>query len=1406
MKQRLVILLLATLAPLTLLAVFLLWSPTAVFATTTKYDPTLAQSPNPVSVIIYLQQQADLPPQRSGSRLAQRVAVVEGLQQTAVSSQTPLRNLLTRQQQAGLVADIHPFWIVNAIAATVDPAALPAIAALSSVSHILPDVAFDGFAPPANAPEPAVPVTETAVLPTWGVERIGAPLVWDGLGVRGEGVVVAIMDSGVDWNHPQLRPTYRGLNPNGTVDHRASWYSPGNPLLRQPTDVVGHGTHVAGTAVGQSGIGVAPAARWIAVNIANPDGLILTSAVHAGFEWLLAPGGDPSLAPDIVNGSWSGAGNLDLFLPDLAALRAGGILPVFASGNNGPFPETIGAPASYPTTLAVGASDDIDALAWFSSRGPSFFTPEPKPQLVAPGTAVFSTFPDNQYRTFLGTSMAAPHVSGAAALLLSANPALSPDDLTRVLLQTAVAITTTHPNFDSGWGRLDVYAAVASQLATGRLRGTVRGNGLPLPNVPLTLTTPSGAALPFASDDSGQFELSLVAGGYTVAAAPFGYAPAQTSVTVQLGQTAVADLNATPLPGGTVQGQIRSGGQPLTATVQVVGLPVAVRTDENGRYALTLPSGSYQLAVHAHGHELGKASLTLAVGQVLTRNFDLAAAPTVLLIDSGQWYYQSYARYYDEALLAAGFDHDTATIRNPFADVPTLEQVQPYDVVIWSAPHDAPGRVAANDVITDYLKTGGNLLISGENVAYYDGQGFGTQPWFFRNLGALFDGEQEGETAVSSLPATPFAGMTLALNGGDSANNQATPDNSRLRENVLTRPVLRYTDGHTAGLLAGHCAPYQLIYLGFGLEGVRRADDRAELLRRSFAHFADPLVQQGLQLTPGRVDDFAIAGDELVYTITVRNLSEAVTETVDILLSGGSWPTTLLTPTLTLGPCQMGETVLRLAVPPDVGRDVVHEMVLTAVSRQNPGNRIELPVRHKTPGRFLLVDDDRWFDQQRTFLAALAGNGIVPDVWEIGGSPAVRGSPTLHLLAQYDYVFWFTGYDWFAPVTRAENELLTEYLAQNGRLFLNSQDYLYYNLHTPLTLNYFGIISQSESITPTAVYPDGSLGLPPALAGLLPLDYKAVGYQNFSDGLILAPGTMTFLWHNQGTPAGVARKGDGWRAVFWDVPLEVLPPAEQPAMMGSVVGWLSNWGDAIFVVDSQTGVPGEPRTYTLTLPSVAPTRTLRLTNTLPTGLMLLPATLDGGAVYDAATNQLTWQGVVSGSHQIRYQAVPQATAAPLVSTVQLADDVDGIVLTRTAAVWLDAPDLREVALTAVSATATPSPALTYTLVVSNSGLAAANAQIELRLPDAASPITDTLHSSDGTTTLKQHRVNWQVAVAPGDTVTTTIVLTYTPRVDVWLAGTAVVDDGVTQPVIKHLQLYLPPYQYYFPFSVRHKPL
>ncbi|MCP4419559.1 MAG: S8 family serine peptidase, partial [Chloroflexi bacterium] len=291
----------------------------------------------------------------------------------------------------------------------------------------------------------------------------------------------------------------------GSVDHSGSWFNAVVPTATIPIDEIGHGTHVAGTAVGHNGIGVAPGAEWIAVNVADPLGFIFESDVHAGFEWLLAPNGNVTLAPDVVNNSWGSTFSSNIFADDINALQAADIIVVFSAGNSGPYSGSVGYPAGYPDVLSVGASDEIDEVAWFSSRGPSAQTEEQKPWIVAPGTQILSSLPDGEYGLYNGTSMASPHVVGTIGLLLSANPSLTRSEINQILAETAVPISSTHPNNDSGWGRLDAYAAVGGQTNVGWLAGQVLGDGQPLPNVVISITTPSGAVLPYTTDANGRY-------------------------------------------------------------------------------------------------------------------------------------------------------------------------------------------------------------------------------------------------------------------------------------------------------------------------------------------------------------------------------------------------------------------------------------------------------------------------------------------------------------------------------------------------------------------------------------------------------------------------------------------------------------------------------------------------------------------------------------------------------------------------------------------------------------------------------------------------------------------------------------------------------------------------------------
>ena len=248
-------------------------------------------------------------------------------------------------------------------------------------------------------------------------------------------MVVADMDTGADINHPDLQGRWRG--------GANSWFDP-NAEHSTPYDADGHGTQVLGIMVGGNtggtSIGIAPGATWIAVKIFNDEGITTFSVIHQGFQWLLDPDNDPNTddAPDVVNNAWGieSANNCSTeFMPDTQTLEAAGIAIVFSSGNYGPNPSTSISPGNNTGSFSVGATDNKNAIASFSSRGPSACDDSIFPVVVAPGVNVRAAdltyggaFP-NSYATVSGTSYAAPHISGIMALLIGAFPAASVQDL-----------------------------------------------------------------------------------------------------------------------------------------------------------------------------------------------------------------------------------------------------------------------------------------------------------------------------------------------------------------------------------------------------------------------------------------------------------------------------------------------------------------------------------------------------------------------------------------------------------------------------------------------------------------------------------------------------------------------------------------------------------------------------------------------------------------------------------------------------------------------------------------------------------------------------------------------------------------------------------------------------------------
>jgi subtilisin family serine protease len=428
-------------------------------------------------MFVILKDQADVSRASSIADRSERLrSVYATLTQHANRTQANLRATLDR-----LNIQYRAYYLVNGLEVNGGPALRAYLAAQPEVDRVIDNPRLRPLPAPlemsrGNLPAPAQPL--------WNIKFIGADRVWSELGITGKGIVVGQSDSGVQGDHPALRDAYRGRNGGDDYNWLDPWHT-----TRAPTDIGGHGTHTLGTILGRGGIGVAPDAEWFAcVNLARNLG---SAAQYLEcLQFMLAPypqrgdalrDGDPTRAAHVLNNSWGcppiegcDAGSLR---PAVDALRAAGVFVVVSAGNNGPrCASVIEPPAIYDNAFGVGAINRAGRLSFFSSRGPVTVdgSHRVKPDIVAPGEEIVSSFPGNTYASEMGTSMAGPHVAGVVALMWSANPKLIGDiDRTeKILIETArpyqgepdACGSSEAPNNATGYGIVDAYAAVKAAI------------------------------------------------------------------------------------------------------------------------------------------------------------------------------------------------------------------------------------------------------------------------------------------------------------------------------------------------------------------------------------------------------------------------------------------------------------------------------------------------------------------------------------------------------------------------------------------------------------------------------------------------------------------------------------------------------------------------------------------------------------------------------------------------------------------------------------------------------------------------------------------------------------------------------------------------------------------------------
>ncbi|EQC28740.1 hypothetical protein SDRG_13424 [Saprolegnia diclina VS20] len=410
-------------------------------------------------------------PKLEAASLASRAERAELVRTTLVDNAASAQaSALKLIQSSKLESAAKPtqLWISNALfIKSAEKDLINALAKLPEVAFVRPEAMGRLITSEISTSE-AVAANTTE----WGLNIIQAPEVW-AKGYRGQGVVVGSIDTGARATHEALKGNFRSLN---------GWFQP-EGRSPTPVDNNGHGTHTVGTSVGGNGVGVAPDAKWISCEGCLPSGKCPESVLVACAQFMLCPhdaeGKNPrcDLAPHVVNNSWGD----DDEIPDvpyykgpMAAWRKAGIIPVFANANSGPNCGTVLSPGDYDNVIGVGATTNKDGLATFSSKGPNKFG-RMKPDISAPGQGVRSSYKtsDTSYASLSGTSMATPHVTGAIALLVSAKPGITYDEVYSLLTQTVETKSLIndpltcgglpgdkYPNNNFGYGRMNILRAI----------------------------------------------------------------------------------------------------------------------------------------------------------------------------------------------------------------------------------------------------------------------------------------------------------------------------------------------------------------------------------------------------------------------------------------------------------------------------------------------------------------------------------------------------------------------------------------------------------------------------------------------------------------------------------------------------------------------------------------------------------------------------------------------------------------------------------------------------------------------------------------------------------------------------------------------------------------------------------
>ena len=633
----------------------------AEFSPALDYELKGRNANEPVSCIVILENPIDIRALddrlhvEKASLARRHQEILEALHYNAEQTQSAFIAELEEARAKGLVEGYTTYWIENLIVVRAAKEFVESLRERGDIRYVTENFRAELIEPvPSERAEHGDRQSLDAETTTPGQDAMGATQVNRELGITGQGVIVANMDTGVDGAHPALAARWRG----NLAPASECWLDVLGGNTSFPNDGNGHGTHVMGTMAGRAidgtdtnTVGSAPDAQWIACNAIDQGGEPggeFDNDVLAALQWFSDPDGNPLTTedvPDVIQNSWGVYVAIvgypqcyDFWNTAIMNCEAAGPVITWSAGN-----ETVvlRSPAIYQLNtlndyqiFAVGAVDATNfaapyPIAEYSSQGPSPCLPNvgsTKPEIAAPGTDIYSSLPGGGYGFLSGTSMAGPHVAGVVALMREACPDCDYQTIKQAIMDNAIDYGVPGNDNQYGHGFIQAYEAVLDVSVVGRIVGVVR-NTLNEPIAGARAQVVGGVKKAISQDDGGYF-LPLTAGTYDLEYSAFGYiTQIITGISLANNDTTYQDVVLVAAPGGEVSGTVTDcfGAPAEGATVEALNtfVPPAV-ANAAGFYTLPLPQGIYDLRASGSGGGcLPQTVLDVNVGASTTQNFEL---------------------------------------------------------------------------------------------------------------------------------------------------------------------------------------------------------------------------------------------------------------------------------------------------------------------------------------------------------------------------------------------------------------------------------------------------------------------------------------------------------------------------------------------------------------------------------------------------------------------------------------------------------------------------------------------------------------------------------------------------------------------------------------------------------------